>query len=125
MRLTLKGVTVASAIVTVSEPALDRDTIKSKIRSFVDAYNAVVDATRSKLSEQAVKNPTSDFQAARGRLFGDSGLTAMLSRLRQDMSDVVAGNFNDLADISVGIPKATGASSADAKAGKLVLDEPS
>ncbi len=72
-----------------TEPALDRDAIKTKIKAFVDAYNAVVDTTRSKLTEQSVKNPTSDFQAARGQLFGDSGMTAMLSRLRQDMADVV------------------------------------
>jgi flagellar hook-associated protein 2 len=124
VRLTLKGVTSSPATVTVTEPALDRDAIKTKIKSFVDAYNAVVDTTRSKLTEQAVRNPTSDFQAARGQLYGDSGLTAMLSRLRQDMADVVsAAGINDLGDIGVAIPKATGTSSPDAKAGKLVLDE--
>jgi flagellar hook-associated protein 2 len=124
VRLTLKGVTTAPATVTVTEPTLDRDAIKSKIKSFVDAYNAVVDTTRSKLTEQAAKNPTSDFQAARGQLYGDSGMTAMLSRLRQDMAEVVsATGINDLGDIGIAIPKATGTSSADAKAGKLVLDD--
>lgn len=124
VRLTLKGVTTAPATVTVTEPALDRDAIKSKIKSFVDAYNAVVDTTRGKLTEQAVKNPTSDFQAARGQLFGDSGMTAMLSRLRQDMADVSSlPGINDLGDIGIAIPKATGTSSPEAKAGKLVLDE--
>jgi len=127
VRVTLKGVTTAPASVTVTEPALDRDAIKSKIKSFVDAYNAVVDTTRSKLTEARVKNPTSDFQAARGTLFGDSGMTSMLSRLRQDMAEVLPATaetqFNDLGDIGIAIPKATGTSSADAKAGKLVLDE--
>jgi flagellar hook-associated protein 2 len=124
VRLTFKGVTSSPATVTVSENTLDRDGIKAKIKSFVDAYNAVVDTTRSKLTEQATRNPTSDFQAARGQLFGDSGMTAMLSRLRQDMAEVVsATGINDLGDIGIGIPKATGTSSADAKAGKLVLDE--
>jgi flagellar hook-associated protein 2 len=124
LRLTLKGVTTAPATITVTEPALDRDAIKSKVKAFVDAYNAVVDTTRSKITEQRVRSPTSDFQAARGQLFGDSGMTAMLSRLRQDMSDVVtATGINDLGDIGIGIPKATGTSSAAAKAGKLVLDE--
>ena len=66
VRLTLKGVTTAPVTVTVTEPALDRDAIKSKVKSFVDAYNAVVDTTRSKITEQRVKSPTSDFQAARG-----------------------------------------------------------
>lgn len=124
VRLTLKGVTSSPATVTVSENTLDRDGIKAKVKAFVDAYNAVVDTTRGKLTEQAVKSPTSDFQAARGQLYGDSGLTGMLSRLRQDMADVVtAAGFNDLGDIGVAVPKATGTSSADAKAGKLVLDE--
>jgi flagellar hook-associated protein 2 len=124
VRLTLKGITAAPASVTVTEPALDRDAIKTKVKAFVDAYNAVVDTTRSKLTETRVKSPTSDFQAARGQLFGDSGMTAMLSRVRQDMAKVVSDvGINDLGDLGVGIPKATGTSSADAKAGKLVLDE--
>jgi flagellar hook-associated protein 2 len=124
VRITLKGVTAAPATVNVSEPALDRDAIKTKVKAFVDAYNAVVDTTRSKLTEQSVRNPTSEFQAARGQLFGDSGMTAMLSRLRQDMASVVtATGINDLGDLGIGIPKATGTSSADAKAGKLVLDD--
>jgi flagellar hook-associated protein 2 len=125
VRLTFKGVTTSPATVTVSENTLDRDGIKAKIKSFVAAYNAVVDTTRGKLTEQAAKSPTSDFQAARGQLYGDSGLTGMLSRLRQDMSDVVSGaGINDLGDLGISIPKATGgASSAEGKAGKLVLDE--
>jgi flagellar hook-associated protein 2 len=124
VRLTFKGVTSSPATVTVSENTLDRDGIKAKVKAFVDAYNVVVDTTRGKLTEQAARNPTSEFQAARGQLFGDSGLTGMLSRLRQDMSQVVsAAGINDLGDIGIAIPKATGTSSPDAKAGKLVLDE--
>jgi flagellar hook-associated protein 2 len=124
VRMTFKGVTTSPATVTVSENTLDRDGIKSKVKAFVDAYNAVVDTTRGKLTEASVKNPTSDFQAARGQLYGDSGMTGMLSRLRQDMADVVtASGINDLGDLGISIPKATGTSSADAKAGKLVLDE--
>jgi flagellar hook-associated protein 2 len=125
VRLTFKGVTSSPATVTVSENTLDRDGIKAKVKAFVDAYNAVVDTTRGKLTEQSVKSPTSDFQAARGQLYGDSGLTGMLSRLRQDMADVVnTAGINDLGDLGIAIPKSTGgAASADAKAGKLVLDE--
>jgi flagellar hook-associated protein 2 len=125
VRLTFKGVTSSPATVTVSENTLDRDGIKAKVKAFVDAYNAVVDTTRGKLTEQSVKSPTSDFQAARGQLYGDSGLTGMLSRLRQDMADVVnTAGINDLGDLGIAIPKSTGgAASAEAKAGKLVLDE--
>lgn len=125
VRLTFKGLTSSPVAVTVSENTLDRDGIKGKVKAFVDAYNALVTTTRGKLTEQAARNPTSDFQAARGQLFGDSSLTAMLSKLRQDMADVVANaGVNDLGDIGIAIPKATGGqASADAKAGKLVLDE--
>jgi flagellar hook-associated protein 2 len=124
VRLTFKGVTTSPATVTVSENTLDRDGIKAKVKAFVTAYNAVVDTTRGKITEQAARNPTSEFQAARGQLFGDSALTAMLSRLRQDMAEVVTtSGINDLGDLGIAIPKATGTSSADAKAGKLVLDE--
>jgi flagellar hook-associated protein 2 len=38
-------------------------------------------------------------------------------------SVVTATGINDLGDLGIGIPKATGTSSADAKAGKLVLDD--
>jgi flagellar hook-associated protein 2 len=125
VRLALKGVTTSPATVTVTEPALDRTVIKDKLKAFVDAYNGLIDTTRGKLTEQATRNPTSDFQAARGQLFGDSSLTAMLSSLRQDMAKIVsADGINDLADFGITIPKSTGgAASADAKAGKLVLDE--
>ena len=52
-------------------------------------------------------------------------MTGMLSRLRKDMADVVeTTGINDLSDLGITIPKSTGgAVSADAKAGKLVLDE--
>jgi flagellar hook-associated protein 2 len=125
VRLTLKGVTSSPATVTVTEPALDRDAIKSKVKAFVDAYNVMVDTTRGKLSEQPTRNPTSDFQAARGQLFGDSGLGGVLSKLRNDMAEVVStAGVNDLSDLGIAIPKATGgAASADGKAGELVLDE--
>jgi flagellar hook-associated protein 2 len=125
VRLTFKGVTSTPATVTVSENTLDRDGIKSKVKAFVDAYNGLVTTTRGKLTEQAARNPTSEFQAARGQLFGDSSLTAMLSSLRQDMAEVVNDvGIKDLGDIGIAIPKATAAgATADAKAGKLVLDE--
>jgi flagellar hook-associated protein 2 len=125
VRLTLKGVTTAPATVSVAEPALDRGAIADKVKAFVSAYNAVVDTTRTHLTQAATKNPTSDFQAARGQLFGDSGLNGMLGALRAQMTEIVdAAGINDLADIGVSVPKATGgAVSADAKAGRIVLDQ--
>jgi flagellar hook-associated protein 2 len=125
LRITLKGVTAAAATVSVGAPEIDRDAIKGKVKAFVDAYNAVVDTTRAKLTEKPLSSPTSSFQAGLGQLYGDTGLTSMLSNLRAQMTEIVSGaGINDLADLGIGVPKATGgAVSEDGKAGRLVLDE--
>jgi flagellar hook-associated protein 2 len=123
LRLTLKGVTSDPITVTLGEPALDREAVKTKVKAMVDAYNAVVTSTRSKLTEKNAAVPGSDFEAARGQLFGDTQLSGMLSRLRQQVTALGAGAMDDLADIGIGVPRSTGALSEDAKAGKLVIDE--
>jgi flagellar hook-associated protein 2 len=124
LRVTLKGVTAAPATVGVSEPALDRDAVKTKVKAFVDAYNAVVDTANAKLTEKKVASPASEFQAGLGQLYGDTGVRGMLGSLRQQMTKIVAGaGINDLTDLGIFVPKATGTASADAKAGRLVLDE--
>lgn len=125
LRITLKGVTSSPATITVSEPALDRTALKDKVKAFVNAYNAVVDTTRSAVTEKPVASPTSSFQAARGQLYGDAGLTGMLNGLRREMTEVLAGaGINDLSDLGISVPKTSGgALTEDAKAGRLVLDE--
>jgi flagellar hook-associated protein 2 len=125
LRLTLKGVTTAPATISVSEPALDRDAVKTKVKAFVDAYNAVVDTARGELTEKPIANPQSEFQAGYGQLYGDTGLQTMLSALRRQMTDVVtAAGVNDLADLGIGVPKSSGGTaSADAKLGKLTIDD--
>ena len=125
LRITLKGITAAPATVTVGEPTLDRAAVKAKVKAFVDAYNAVVDTTRGKLTETAMMNPTSDFQAARGQLHGDIGLHGMLSSLRRQMTEIASGaGIDDLGDLGITVPKATGGASTDAaKAGRLVIDD--
>ena len=125
LRITLKAVTASPATVSVTEPALDRDAIKTKIKAFVTAYNAVVDTTRTELEAKPVANPTSDFQVGYGQLHSDPGLAGMLSRLREKMTTLVgAAGINDLGDIGITVPKGTGGVvSEDGKAGRLVLDE--
>ena len=124
LRVTLKGVTAAPASVSVTEPTLDRDAVKTKVKAFVDAYNAVVDTTNAKLTEKKVASPSSAFQASLGGLYGDTGMRGMLGALRAQMTEIVAGaGINDLGDLGISVPKATGSSSADAKAGRLVLDD--
>ena len=62
---------------------------------------------------------TADLQ--KGKLFGDSGLTSMLCQLKSQMTQAVTGlGLTGLADLGIDVPKTTGgASSEDAKAGKL------
>jgi flagellar hook-associated protein 2 len=125
LRITLKGVTTAPATIGVSEPALNRDDIKTKVKAFVDAYNAVVDATRAEMTEKPIANPTSEFQAGYGQLYGDTGLQSMLSALRRQMGKALGtADINELSDLGIGIPKSSGGVvSEDAKAGKLTIDD--
>ena len=125
LRLTLKAVSDTPTTISVGEPTLDRDAIKTKIKTFVTAYNDLVDTTRTKLAEKPIANPASEFQAGYGQLRNDVGLQSMLSRLREKMTTLVsAAGINDLSDIGITVPKATGGgASADGKAGRLVLDD--
>jgi flagellar hook-associated protein 2 len=124
LRLTLKGVTSAPAAITVTEPTLDRDAVKAKIKTFVDAYNAVIDTTRTEMTEKPVTNPTDQYSAGQGQLYGDSGLSSMLNVLRRQMSNIVTdAGINDLSDLGIGQPaSAGGVVSDDAKAGKLSIN---
>jgi flagellar hook-associated protein 2 len=125
VRLTLKGVTTAPETIAVGEPAVDTSAVKTKIKAFVDAYNALVTATRSEITEKTVPNATTTTDALKGQLFGDTGLSGMLSSLRIRMGDRLSGlsGIDELADLGIAVPKSTGAASHDAKDGKLAIDD--
>jgi flagellar hook-associated protein 2 len=125
LKLQLKGVTAGFETITVGSPATDTDAMKTKIKAFVDAYNAVVTTTRAKVTEKSIADARTTTDAAKGSLFGDSGLLGMLSALRVRMGDPVSGatGLDQLADIGVAVPKATGSTSQDAKEGKLAIDD--
>jgi flagellar hook-associated protein 2 len=124
VRLTLKGVSTSAATITVSEPDVNRDGVAAKVKTFVDAYNSLIDMTRGALTEKPVNSPTNSSDAALGSLYGDTGMESMLNSLRRQMGDIVAGaGINDLADLGISVPGATGGTvSEDGKAGKLVID---
>ncbi|HEX2084854.1 MAG TPA: flagellar filament capping protein FliD, partial [Solirubrobacteraceae bacterium] len=88
--LTLNGVTSAPVQVTVGSPTVDAKGLATKVKAFVDAYNAVVDATRSRTTEKRVANATTIVDAKKGVLFGDSGLSNMLSQLRVGVMDPIS-----------------------------------
>ncbi len=125
VKLQLKGVTADFETVTVGSPTTDAEAMKTKVKAFTDAYNALVSSTRAKLTEKSVADATTVADAAKGSLFGDSGLQSLLSSLRMRMGDRVAGlsGLDELADIGVAVPKATGTTSQDAKDGKLAIDD--
>ena len=122
VRVTLKGITTSPVSVNTTQPAVDSDAIAKKITALVDAYNAVVTATRAELTEKRVPtaNTTSDLQ--KGQLFGDSGMTSMLNSLKSTMTKTLSGlGLTGLKDLGIDVPKA-GTNTADARAGKLTID---
>lgn len=128
LELTLNGTTTTPVTVTVGTAAVDGKALASKVKAFVDAYNAVVDATRSRTEEKRVVNPTTITDAKKGVLFGDSGLSNMLSQLRvAAMDPLTVGNsltMDELAEIGVSTGNPTGGTStAESVDGKLVFDE--
>jgi flagellar hook-associated protein 2 len=125
LRLTLKAVTTEAVGVSVSAPTLDRDGIKAKVRAFVDAYNAVLNTAKVRTTEKTVLQPSSDSEAGRGQLFGDSGVLSMLGQLRERVLGRVAGltGIDELSDIGIGPPKASATTTSEARDGKLVIDD--
>ncbi|HEX8207515.1 MAG TPA: flagellar filament capping protein FliD [Solirubrobacteraceae bacterium] len=130
LELTLSGTTAPGtpATVTVGVAAVDSKGLATRVKAFVDAYNAVVDATRSRTTEKRVTNPQTTADAKKGVLFGDSGLNNMLSQLRVAVMDPASvGNsltMDEFAEIGVSTGVATGGtSSPDSVAGRLVFDE--
>ncbi len=128
VELRLSSLTAAGTPVrvTVGDAAVDKDAVAAKLKSFVEAYNAVVDTIRSKTSEKREPNPQTSTDAKRGVLFGDSGLTQVLSSLRLGLMEPVAvGNtaaIDELAEIGISTGAAS-AVSAEKNNGRLVFDE--
>jgi len=126
VELTLKGLSDGTTI-NVSNPGVDRDALKAKLKAFVSAYNDVVDFVTSKTSEKRVSNPTNNTDAAKGVLFGDSGLNGILSSLRMAVGGPVAGMTGSgslLSSIGISTGATTGADATnpDAIKGRLTFD---
>ncbi|MDA0161979.1 flagellar filament capping protein FliD [Solirubrobacter ginsenosidimutans] len=124
VRLTLKGITASPMSVTTTAAAIDTAGVGKKVQALVDAYNAVVTATRAQLTEKNDPKATTTSGLQAGSLFGDSGLTSMLGQMKSQMTQVVTGlGLTSLADIGITIPKSTGAAvTQEAKDGKLTFD---
>ena len=125
VRLTLKGVTSGAESVTTTSAAIDKDGVSKKVKALVDAYNAVVTSVRAELTEKSDPEGDHDGRPAEGQAVRRHrpDLDAV-SQLKGQMTQVVTGlGLTGLADLGIDIPKSTGgASSEDAKAGKLDFD---
>lgn len=116
VRLTLKAITDSPVTITVGSASLNTDAVKNQMQSYVNAYNALIDAVNGEVTEK-----TSKTDVTQGTLFGDTGLTGLVSGLRQLTSTDTAGALDSFADLGIttGTP---GASSSSSKLGKLSLD---
>ncbi len=128
LELGLNALTTAGTPVriTVGESAIDKDAVAGKIKSFVDAYNAVVDTIRSRMSEKRVPNAATLTDAKKGVLFGDSTLGQALSQLRIGIMEPVSVGNSAAVDELHEIGISTGAASAvstEKNNGRLVFDQ--
>jgi flagellar hook-associated protein 2 len=125
--ITLKALTSSPVSVSVGAPTADATQVASKIKSFIEAYNSVIDTVRNLTSEKKVTNPTSTVEARRGSLYGDTQLRGIQSSLRNAVNSAVGGltnvNLDSLAEIGISTGKASDTINQDSVAGKLVFDE--
>jgi flagellar hook-associated protein 2 len=126
--ITLKGKTAGTNTVglTVGSPGPDKDAIVGKVKAFITAYNDVVTATRSDLSEKPVAGASTSDDVQKGTLFGDSGLSTMLSQFRTTLSSAVgglSGGLKSMTDLGVTTGAASATLNQDSLDGKLTLNE--
>jgi flagellar hook-associated protein 2 len=115
VELSLKATGTASF--TVSAPRPDPQVVEDKVKAFVDAYNIAADLLRTKLGEKRVPGAATAADARKGALFGDTGLAAAQSQLRQAMA-----GFEDLG-ISTGAATTGTTLNQDAVMGKVTFDK--
>jgi flagellar hook-associated protein 2 len=113
--------------VNVGNPAVNADSVKNKVQTFVDQYNSTIDFIQSKLTEAPVKDPQTSSDLVKGTLFNDQGLNSILQSLRGSIGSIFnTGNasVDQLSDLGITTGATTGGGtiSQDALAGKLSFD---
>jgi flagellar hook-associated protein 2 len=136
VQLTFKAPTTGTTV-NISNPQVDGDAVKTKLKAFVSAYNDALTFVNGKLTEQKVIKNTSSTsadddttltaaEASQGVLNGDPGLRDMLNSMRNLMTQTVSGlsaPLNSFAALGITTGAASDTTSDDAKMGKLVFDE--
>jgi flagellar hook-associated protein 2 len=122
--LDLRAVTAGAAITVTADPfAVDADGVIGRAKALVTAYNATIDALSSAVRE---KPDASGSTPAKGAFYGDDLYQDLLAKLNGAVTSPVAGlasSRNQAAAVGLSTGVSTGAISADALSGRLVLDE--
>jgi len=127
--VTLKGITgVGGVDVTVGNPGADTASVKTKIKSFISAYNDAMSLLRAKYEEKGVNNPQNNIDAGKGTLRSDAELNRIMTDMRSSVASEVTGadaalNLLSQIGISTGATTGSGTLNQDAIAGKLSFDE--
>ena len=129
VELNLQGLTAGTHVtVTVAETPADKAAVAAKFKAFVEAYNAVVDFTRGKITEKSDPKAATVTDAKKGVLYGDSGLTTILSNLRNGLMNPLTGAGNaatmdEMHEIGLSTGSAVSTLDPGKVAGRLTFDE--
>jgi len=121
----ISGVTLTfkeADAVTPIEVTVARDSsqLKSKVQSFVSAYNEAMNLISTRLTEEPLENASSQATRRVGLLRGDSMLASIRTALSSNIVNTIGtlpSDFNRLGNLGVSI------SSTDYKTGTLSFDE--
>ena len=125
VELTLKS--TGAFTVNVSPPATDKAAVETKVKAFVDAYNAAFDLMKAKTTEKRVAGATNEADAKKGALWADGTVRTVMDSMRFALTThKQAGNsttYDELAEIGVSTGDPTsGTFSQDSVDGRLKYD---
>jgi flagellar hook-associated protein 2 len=122
VKLAFKSTTSSPVTINIGSPGLDQDKVKGEVQDFVNAYNALITAVNAKTTEKRDPKATSTTDLNKGTLFGDTGLTSMISHLRSlsAVNDPLTA-FDGIAELGITTGK-PGVATDDSKLGKLTID---
>ena len=126
VQVDLLAATASPVTLTVGTGNGDTDAIKTKIKSFVEAYNSVVQYVNAKTSEQKVYSAKNLGDFLKGPMARDFGLSSIAFDLRRWTTDIVnglPGDGNALDDIGITTGALAGTYSPQNVSGELVIDE--
>jgi flagellar hook-associated protein 2 len=117
LSLTLTGTTVGTTATNITV-ASDSDTLKTSVKSFVDAYNTMMTVinNQTKVTSTGATTSTSDSATtSAGALTGDAMVRKLVSQIRGALTDVstTSGSLSVLSQLGVGTNSSTGLLSLD------------